>query len=58
VTEFFSFPYNDAESPLADGFADFLTRLAEKLGAPPAAAAAAGEAGRSCLLAGGGSRLR
>ncbi len=51
MTEFVAFPYNDAESPLADGFADFLTRLAEKLGAPPVAAAAAGEAGRSCLLA-------
>ena len=50
MTEVVAFPYNDTESPLADGFADFLTRLAEKLGAPPAAAAAAGEAGRSCLL--------
>ena len=41
----------DAEASLSEGCADFLTRLAVRLGAPPEAAATAGEAGRACLLA-------
>jgi len=51
VTEYPALPKIDVASSLPAGFADFLTRLATKLGAPPEAAAAAGEAGRSCLLA-------
>ncbi|MDI9569711.1 MAG: exodeoxyribonuclease V subunit alpha [Pseudomonadota bacterium] len=44
-------PWFDPETSLAEGCADFLTRLALRLGAPPEAAAVAGEAGRACLTA-------
>jgi exodeoxyribonuclease V alpha subunit len=45
------FSSNDAESALAAGFADFLQRLAVKLGASFDEAQVAGEAGKLCILA-------
>lgn len=45
------FSSNDSGNALALGFADFLQRLAVKLGASSDAAHVAGEAGRECIIA-------